>query len=113
MGNERLTIIFPQVRAADGNRLADSLANAIRDADLNVVVELNRERPDTQDLGATLALTLGTAAATSIARGIAAWLARNSGAQIEVRRGDKLVLKASGLDSKDVPRIAAAISNAD
>jgi len=57
-----------------------------------------------------LALVVGTAAATALAKGIAAWLARNSGARIEIRRKGKVVLVATHLDSKDVSRIAEAFS---
>jgi hypothetical protein len=46
-----------------------------------------------------------------VAKGIAAWLARNSGARIEIRRKGEVVLTATHLDSKDVPRLAAALSN--
>jgi len=79
--------------------------------DPHVSVERRRERPDTQDFGATLSVILGTAAVTAIAKGIAAWLARNSGAQIEIRRNGRVVLRASHLDSKDVPQIAEALSS--
>lgn len=107
---ESITITFPGLSTADGNRLASSLGETIRDVDPHVSVERQRERADTQDFGATLSVILGTAAVTAVAKGIAAWLARNSGAQIEVRRKGKLILRATHLDSKDVPRIAQAIS---
>ena len=77
-----------------------------RDVDPGVVVARQRERPDTQDFGASLAVVLGTAAA----KGIAAWMPRNSGVQVEIRRQGKIVMVASHLDSKDVPRIAEALS---
>jgi hypothetical protein len=110
MANDPFTISFPGVSVAEGNRFASSLADALRDSDSSVAVERQRERPDTQDFGASLAVILGTAAVTAVAKGIEAWLARNSGAQIEIRRNDNVVLIASHLDSKDVPQIAAALS---
>jgi hypothetical protein len=105
-----LVITFPESSTAEGNRLASTLADALRDVDPNIVVDRVRERPDTQDFGASLALILGTAAATAVAKGIAAWIARNSGAQIEIKRNGKVVLRAKHLDSRDVPRIAEALS---
>jgi hypothetical protein len=110
MPAEPLIVTFPDIPLAEGNRLANTLAEALRDADSNIVVDRQRERPDTQDFGATLAVILGTAAVTAVAKGIAAWLARNSGARIEVRRRGRVVLFATHLDSNDVPRIAEALS---
>ena len=91
---ESAIVTFPDASTAEGNRLANTLADALQDADPNIVVDRQRERPDTQDFGATLGVILGTAAATAVAKGIAAWLARNSGARIEIRRKGKVVLTA-------------------
>jgi hypothetical protein len=110
MPTEPLMINFPATSSAEGNRLASGLADALREVDPNIVVDRHRERPDTQDLGATLAVILGTAAVTAIAKGIGAWLARNSGARIEIRRRGKVILAATHLDSKDVAAIAEALS---
>jgi hypothetical protein len=110
MPTEPLIVTFPEASMAEGNRLASTLADVLRDVDPNIVVDRQRQRPDTQDFGATLAVLLGTAAATAVAKGIAAWLAPNSGARIEIRRKGKVVLLATHLDSKDVSRIAEALS---
>lgn len=106
-------INFPDASTADGNRLAGTLADALRNVDPSVKVERKRDRPETQDFGASLAVILGTAAATAVAKGIGTWLARNSGARIQVWRKGTLILDATHLDSKDVPRIAEAISSDD
>jgi Effector Associated Constant Component 1 len=110
MSTDSLIITFPDASTAEGNRLASTLADALRDVDPKIVVDRQRERPDTQDFGATLAVVLGTAAVNALAKGIATWLARNSGARIEIRRKGKVVLLATHLDSKDVPRLAEALS---
>jgi hypothetical protein len=107
---ESAIITFPGTSVADGNRLADTLADALQDTDPNIVLNRKRELPETQDFGATLAVILGTAAATAVAKGTAVWLARNSGVKIEIRRKGKVVLTATHLDSKDIPRIAEAFS---
>jgi hypothetical protein len=107
---DRFIVSFPNVSTAEGNRFAGTLAAILRDADPTVEVDRVRERSDTQDFGASLALVLGTAAATAVAKGISAWLARNSGAHLEIRRNDQVVLVASHLNSNDVPEIAAAFS---
>jgi hypothetical protein len=106
-----LVIGFPDSSTAEGNRLASTLADALRDVDPSIVVDRLRERSDTQDFGASLALIMGTAAATAVAKGIAAWIARNSGTKLEIRRNGKVVLLATHLDSRDVPRIAEALSS--
>jgi Effector Associated Constant Component 1 len=110
MSTESVIVRFPNASSAEGNRFAGSLADALRDVDRGIVVDRQRERPDTQDFGASLAVVLGTAAATAVAKGIAGWMARNSGVQIEIRRHGQIVMVASHLDSKDVPRIVEAIS---
>jgi len=110
ISTESFIVSFPDATSAEGNRFANTLADALRDADQNVVVDRQRERPDTQDFGASLAVILGTAAVTALAKGIAAWLARNSGARIEIRLKGKVVLTATHVDSKDLPRIAKAFS---
>jgi Effector Associated Constant Component 1 len=110
MPSEPLIVSFPDASSAEGNRLAADLAEALRDIDPGIGVDRRRERADTQDFGASLAVVLGTAAATALAKGIASWLARNSGARIEIKRNGEVLLSATHLDSKDVPRIAEAFS---
>ena len=110
MKAEPLIVTFPSATTAEGNRYASTLAEALREVHPSITVDRRRERAETQDFGASLALVLGTAAATEIAKGIAAWLARNSGAQIEIKRKGQVLLTATHLDSKDVPRIAKAFS---
>jgi hypothetical protein len=110
MSSSSLVINFADVSTAEGNRLASNLADALRDIDPSIVVDRQRERSDTQDFGASLAVMMGTAAAAALAKGIAAWLARNSGARIEISHKGKVVLVATHLDSKDIPRIAEALS---
>jgi len=109
-------ISFGDATTADGNRFAGSLSETLREVDATIHVERVRERPDTQDFGASLAVMLGTAAATALAKGIASWLARNSGARLEIRREGQIVMTASHLDSADVPKLveslrAAGLSN--
>ena len=99
-------ISFPSLSTAEANRLASGLAAAIRDSDRDVKVEQRRDQPDTQDFGATLAIILGTASATAVARGVEAWLARHSGAKIQINKDGSVI--ASNLDSRDAARIAEA-----
>ena len=111
MQNEPLIFSFPDSTTAEGNRYAEALSDVLRYADPHIKVERQRERQDTQDFGATLAVLAGTAAATALAKGIATWLARNSGACLVVRRKGGTVLTFSHLDSSDVAQIAKTLSS--
>lgn len=112
MSPTSLAFSFGDSNTADGNRFAGSLADTLRSLDPGIQVERVRERADTQDFGATLAVILGTAAVNTLAKGIAAWLARNSGAKIEIRREGQLIMTATHMDSHDVPKLAEALSAA-
>jgi hypothetical protein len=112
MSTAPIVFSFADSTAADGNRFAGSLAETLRDLDPAIRVERVRERADAQDFGATLAVILGTAAVTELAKGIASWLARNSGAKIEIRHEGKVVVTASHLDSADFPGLAEVLRNA-
>lgn len=102
-------VSFPGTSSAEANRYAAGLASAIRDADQNVKVEQQRDQPDTQDCGITLVIQiLGTASVTAIASGVASWLARHSGAKIQINADGGVI--ASDLDSRDAARIAEAFS---
>jgi hypothetical protein len=101
-------ITFPGVSLDEANRYAADLGGSLREIDQEIALEQRRDREDTQDFGATLAIVLGTASAAALAKGVATWLARHSGAKIEIS-ADGTVL-ASNLDSRDAARIAAAFS---
>lgn len=80
---------------------------ALRGVDQHLQATQRRERDDTQDFGATLALVLGTASVTAVANGLAAWLARHSGAKIQINVDGSVI--ASNLNSRDAPRIVEAL----
>src|SRR5262249_17246116 len=103
---DQFKIGFVGASSARGNQYAESLLRALRDVDPAVQAERARTREDTQHFGASLVLVLGTAAATAVAKGIASWMARNSGARIEITADGRVV--ATNLDSRDVAKIADA-----
>ena len=105
MGESPFIITFPGVSTAEANRYAASLAATLREVDQELKVEQQRDRPDTQDFGATLAIILGTASVTALAKGVAAWMAHNR-AKIQINADGTVI--ASGLDSPDAARIAEA-----
>lgn len=108
MAESPFLISFPGASTAEANRYATDLAIAIRETDSELQVQQHRDRTDTQDLGATLIIILGTASVTALAKGISTWLARHSGASIQIDADGKVV--ASHLDSRDAARIAEAFA---
>jgi hypothetical protein len=112
MPETSVLISFPDSSSAEGNRFAGTLAETLLDLDPSIEVQRVREGSETQDFGATLVVVLGTTAVTALARGFGSWLARNSGARMEIRRGGEVVLTATYLNSADVPKLAAALKAA-
>ncbi len=108
MSDSPFIITFPGASTAEANRYAADLRAALRELDQELKVVQQRDRADTQDFGATLAIILGTASVTAVAKGVAVWLARHSGAKIQIN-ADGSVL-ASNLDSRDAARIAEAFT---
>ncbi|HTF69625.1 MAG TPA: hypothetical protein VK638_43790 [Edaphobacter sp.] len=96
-----LTISFPGVSDAQANQLANSLHPVLREIDRALTVEKRKINPESQDGGATLAIILGSAAIAQLAKGIAAWLARNSGTTIEIKApdGTSVTIKHGGSDT--------------
>jgi hypothetical protein len=111
MSSDQRTAVlsFDGATQDEGNRYAADLKDFLADIDARVHVEHRRERTDSQDFGTTLVLVVGTAAVNTLARGIAAWPQRNSGARITVKHANG-ELVAKGLDSKDVARLVQALS---
>jgi hypothetical protein len=105
---EPIVISFPEVSEAEGNRLANSLGPSIRELDSSLFVERRRTNPESQDFGATLAIILGSAAIAQLAKGIAAWLARNSGTTIEVIAPNGTAVKIKHASGDDTAQTVAA-----
>jgi hypothetical protein len=67
---ETFIIRFSETSLADANQYAASLADSLKEIDRSIQVQQQRDRPDTQDFGATLAIILGTAAITAITKNL-------------------------------------------
>lgn len=92
---------------AEAAQLSNELEQDIREA-AAVDITRKKERQDTQDFGSTLVLVLGTPVAIIVAKAVATFLSRHSGATIRISKNGELV--AQNLDSKDAARIAEAFS---
>jgi hypothetical protein len=115
MSASHVTFTFPDVTPDVANVYAEDLQHALEDTiAAGDRVERRRERQDSQDFGATLVLILGTTAVTAIAEGVKMWLARNSGAAIDVSVGGSrtVTLHGRNLDSQAVQALASAIASA-
>lgn len=107
-----ISIRFPDATPDLGNVYADDLRTSLAESlDSGDRVERVRTNPESQDFGATLVLVLGTTAVTAVARGLQAWLARNSGVSIDIVAGGK-TLHARNLDSQGVRELAKVLAAA-
>ena len=79
-------VAFLDHDAATSSELAEDLRNALVDDVPSLEIDRERDDPRKQDFGATLAIILGSAAVTALARGIGKWLARRSEAHLVLRR---------------------------
>ena len=79
---------FEGLGVAEANRAAIDLQTIIaRAAAGKVQTEIQKDRGDTQDFGATLVLVLGTEAVVTIAKAIHSYMSK---------RGDRVVIETSG-----------------
>jgi len=92
-------ITFEGLDRAEANRAVEHLRQALveRVGD-GVVASIDKDDPDSQDAGATLVLLFGTAAATAIAQGIRAYLARRGDDRdrITIKTADGTEVVAAG-----------------
>ena len=112
MKDAHVSIRFPNATPDLGNIYAEELQEELRDMlGPGDRVERRRTDPESQDFGATLVLVLGTTAVTAIAEGIRTWLARNSGASVDIVVGGTTV-HGRNLDSEGVQALAKALAAA-
>src|SRR3712207_1802750 len=84
MDQRTYVLSFEGASTADANRYAAELRELLLDADPTVRAAQRRDRPETQDFGATLVLVLGAPAAVAVAKGIESWLAKRNTARLTV-----------------------------
>jgi len=108
MDDQEVMITFEDAMPADAVRFAQDLEQQLREVAPSAKISLGKLRPDSQDFGATLILLFGTPVAIALAKAVAAFLMRNSGASITITKGGTVVAK--NLDSTDAARIAEAFA---
>jgi len=92
MDEQRYIITFDTASAADANRYAEELRQALLDASPDVQVHRRRDDPRTQDFVSTLVLLLGTPATAAIVTAIGNWLALRNRASITIKRADEQIV---------------------
>lgn len=109
--NESVYIVkFDNVSAADANRYAEELRNALLDASPYVKVDRRRDDPRTQDFGATLVLVLGTPAVIAAAKALGNWLQLRNSASITLEDSDGKIV-AKNITNKDVVKLTEIFSS--
>jgi hypothetical protein len=105
---------FPEASKVDaGDNAKDlkiELDNAAADARVASSVHLAKADPNAQDPGTILAVILGAKASIALATGIALWMRRKNQAYIRIRYPDGKHVDISGVESRDVSKIAQVLS---
>jgi len=100
---KKILLSFDNVPVAEANRLASDLQDYLV-SKVDTQIEITKDKNNTMDFGATLAILLGTGSAVSIAKGIAYWIKKRSEVSITIKT-DKGEVIATNLTSKDIPTV--------
>jgi hypothetical protein len=103
-------IRFPDLELGEAGQLAQDLREQLLDDVPHLDVELRKEDPATQDVGAILVGVLGAPSVVLLARGVAVWLMRR-GKSLEIEvDGSKLTFRAQGSIDDNAVKIAEVLS---
>jgi hypothetical protein len=100
--SDTLAIEFSGASYDEANQYANSLTDLLRDFDPSLPIQRIKPREETQDIGTVLQIVLGATSLKLLADGLAAWLHRNSGTSIVLKKNGAII---SHLDSKDAPLV--------
>ncbi len=100
-------VTFEHVSAADASRYAGELRQVLLDASPDLEVQRRRDNPETQDIGTTLILILGTPAAAAATTAIGNWLARRNRASITITtdNGEMVVQNISSKNAYELAKL--------
>src|SRR5947209_16195119 len=98
-------ITFDTASAADANRYAEELRQALLDVSPDVEVHRRRDDPRAQDFGSALVLLFGTPAAAAIATAIGNWLTLRNRASLTIRKADEQIV-VQNITSKKAGELA-------
>jgi len=102
MSVKKFTIHFPQASAAQANRFAAELREALLDTSPEIQATQVREHPDTMDWGTVLQVVAGSSVLTAIIKTLESWLIKRSDVTLDLSDGDrKRSIQISGLNAKE------------
>lgn len=107
-----LDVTFEAETLHERNALANSLDEYLIATMIRIETDLKRENSNTMDFGATLAIIIGTSAATALAQGIGDWIKQKNNAKITVKLGDK-ILNLDGVKPGEVKSIISEFINSN
>ena len=97
---------FEGLSSAEAGEQAQLLKEALLDASPEVSARIKRHGDETMDLGATLIVVLGTPAVIAIAKGIAAFIARERKGTLVIESDGRVVFEGR---SSDAAKVAEAL----
>jgi len=102
-----IQISFDNCSTGEAAQLANQLEQDLNEAGASEITR-KKDRPDSQDFGATLVVLFGTPVAIVLAKAVSNFLHRHSGASISITADGAVI--ARNLESKDAARIAEAFA---
>ena len=105
MNEQTYLLSFEGISEAEANRYAEELREVLLDAEASIAVQRQRENPLAQDLGASLALIMGTPAVVAAVQAIGGnWLQKRHSARLSIVTGEKKIV-AENLTNKDAAHL--------
>jgi hypothetical protein len=95
--------------AAAGQAAEELQRNLLRSARGMTTIDLRKDRPDTQDFGATLVLALGTPAALAIAKGIHDFISKHGHRVTITTEHGEIIATGDGAKNIDVAQTVKAL----
>ena len=104
MTQQTYLLSFEGVSPAEANRYAEELREALLDVTTEIDVQRQRDNPLAQDLGASLALIMGTPALVAAVKAIGNWLQKRRSASLTIVTAEKKIV-AENLTNKDAAHL--------
>jgi hypothetical protein len=104
MSEQTYFLSFKGVSEAEANRYAEELREVLLDATTEADVQRQRENPLAQDLGASLALIMGTPAVVAAVQAIGNWLQKRRSASLTIVTAEQKIV-AENLTNKDAAQL--------
>lgn len=104
MSEQIYFLSFEGISQAEANHYAEELREVLLDATSEIDVQRQRENPLAQDLGASLALILGTPAVVATVHALGNWLQKRRSAKLTIVTAEKKIV-AENLTNKDAAQL--------